>query len=580
MTLFKSAATVSALTLISRITGLIRETLTASIFGAGPQTDAFIVAFRLPNLLRRLFAEGAFTQAFVPILAGTREASGEREARRIVDAVATVLFWSLLVVSIVGAIAAPVLVWMVASGLAADPKAFHVATVMTRWMFPYILMISLVALAAGVLNTWRHFAVPAFAPVLLNVCFIAAALLLTPYFDPPIYALAAGVIVGGIAQVALQAVALARLGLLPRISVGVGAAWRDPVVRQVIRQMGPAVLAVSVAQLSLIIIYPDRLVPASRQRLVDQLQRSVDGVPDRIARRGDGTVLMPSLSRASRAGQTERYEALIDWGLRLLRAAGAAGDVGAGAAAEPITALVFHHGRFSDFDVAMTARAPSSPTRRACSAWSQSRSSRRPSMPARIFVPRSGSRSGVLLLTQLMNAVFVPWIAHAGLALAISAGPGSTPAGCCSGCASKACIARSPAGPDSWRGSAVALTATGVCALVAGAPLRLDRFWGSVHWSEPRSCSVSSWRPWRSISWRLLVVGLDPREDAAAGSRRRRLGLRGAAMTDSRSPRILFIGGGNHGRGDIGGLVGSSGRHVSIADRATARASMPPTGRA
>ena len=117
MTLFKSAATVSALTLVSRITGLIRETLTASIFGAGPQTDAFFVAFRLPNLLRRLFAEGAFTQAFVPILAGTREASGEREARRIVDAVATVLFWSLLVVSIVGAIAAPVLVWMVASGL-------------------------------------------------------------------------------------------------------------------------------------------------------------------------------------------------------------------------------------------------------------------------------------------------------------------------------------------------------------------------------------------------------------------------------------------------------------------------------
>ena len=460
MTLFESAATVSALTLVSRITGLIRETLTASIFGAGPQTDAFIVAFRLPNLLRRLFAEGAFTQAFVPILAGTREASGEREARRIVDAVATVLFWSLLVVSIVGAIAAPVLVWMVASGLAADPNAFHVATVMTRWMFPYILMISLVALAAGVLNTWRHFAVPAFAPVLLNVCFIAAALLLTPYFDPPIYALAAGVIVGGIAQVALQAVALARLGLLPRISVGVGAAWRDPVVRQVIRQMGPAVLAVSVAQLSLII--NTQIASYLRPGSVSWISFSDRLMEFPIALLGVamGTVLMPSLSRASRAGQTERYEALIDWGLRLCALLALPAMLGLGLLAEPITALVFHHGRFSDFDVAMTARAVI-----AYAAGLFGLVAVKILAPA--FYARQDIRTpvriaiGVLLLTQLMNAVFVPWIAHAGLALAISAGAWINAGWLLFGLRQQGLYRPQPGWPGFLARIGVALTATG-----------------------------------------------------------------------------------------------------------------------
>ncbi|MEK9720208.1 MAG: lipid II flippase MurJ, partial [Quisquiliibacterium sp.] len=166
MSLLRSAALVSALTLLSRVTGLIREYLTASLFGASALTDAFFVAFRLPNLLRRMFAEGAFSQAFVPMLAQSRALHGDQQTHVMIDLVATAMFWVLLAVSILGVACAPVLVWLMASGLAREPEAFDAAIVMTRWMFPYILFISLVAVAAGILNTWKRFAIPAFSPVL------------------------------------------------------------------------------------------------------------------------------------------------------------------------------------------------------------------------------------------------------------------------------------------------------------------------------------------------------------------------------------------------------------------------------
>ena len=162
MNLLRAASTVSLFTLASRFTGLARELLIAASFGASAWTDAFNVAFRIPNLLRRLFGEGAFSQAFVPILAATRATEGDETTRRLIDAVATVLFWALLVTSVLGVVAAPVVVWMMASGL----QRFDGAVVMTRWMFPYIGFMSLVALSAGVLNTWKRFAVPAATPVL------------------------------------------------------------------------------------------------------------------------------------------------------------------------------------------------------------------------------------------------------------------------------------------------------------------------------------------------------------------------------------------------------------------------------
>ena len=179
MNLLRALATVSGLTLLSRVTGLVRENLTATLFGASAMTDAFFIAFRLPNLLRRLFAEGAFSQAFVPMLAIARERQSPDEFRAFVDRIATVLFWALVAISVAGVAGAPLLVLLTGSGLTRDPPAFEAAVMMTRWMFPYILFISMVSLAAGILNTWRRFAVPAFSPVLLNLCFIGSALLLS-----------------------------------------------------------------------------------------------------------------------------------------------------------------------------------------------------------------------------------------------------------------------------------------------------------------------------------------------------------------------------------------------------------------
>lgn len=204
MSLFKAASTVSLLTLVSRITGLVRELLIASTFGASAMTDAFNVAFRIPNLFRRLFAEGAFSQAFVPVLAASKAQHGEAATRVLVERVATVLTWVLLLTCVLGVMAAPVLVWAMASGLKQSAHGFEAAVVMTRWMFPYIAFMSLVALAAGVLNTWRRFAVPAATPVLLNVGMIGAAWWGAPWFQTlgiePIYALGAGVMAGGVLQ--------------------------------------------------------------------------------------------------------------------------------------------------------------------------------------------------------------------------------------------------------------------------------------------------------------------------------------------------------------------------------------------
>jgi putative peptidoglycan lipid II flippase len=179
MNLLRAASTVSLLTLVSRITGLGRELIVASSFGASAATDAFNVAFRIPNLLRRLFAEGAFTQAFVPILAATRASEGDEVTRRLIDAVATVFAWVLVGVCVVGTLAAPVLVWLMAAGL----QSFDSAVVMTRIMFPYIGLMSLVALSAGVLNTWKRYAVPAVTPVMLNLAVMGAALWLAPWFE-------------------------------------------------------------------------------------------------------------------------------------------------------------------------------------------------------------------------------------------------------------------------------------------------------------------------------------------------------------------------------------------------------------
>jgi putative peptidoglycan lipid II flippase len=186
MNLHKTLATVSGMTMLSRITGLAREILFARAFGASAYTDAFNVAFRIPNLLRRLFAEGAFSQAFVPILAEYKNQKGDAATKYLVDHVATVLIWVMVATSIAGILATPVIVYFIATGLKYNQDAFDASVIMTRIMFPYIGFMSFVALSGGILNTWREFKIPAFTSVLLNVSFIVASLFVAPYMDQPI----------------------------------------------------------------------------------------------------------------------------------------------------------------------------------------------------------------------------------------------------------------------------------------------------------------------------------------------------------------------------------------------------------
>jgi putative peptidoglycan lipid II flippase len=361
----------------------------------------------------------------VPILADVRERAGREgdpgRLQTLVDRVATALFWTVFLVSVVGAAAAPVLVWLMASGLARDPDTFAVATNLTRWMFPYILFVSLVALAAGILNTWRRFMVPAFAPVLLNLCFIGAALLLTPLFDPPIYALAAGVVAGGIAQLAIQVPALRRIGVLPRIGLGLRAAFSDPDTRRILKLMAPAVLAVSVAQLSLVInTHIASLLAEGSVSWVSFGDRLME-FPTALLGVALGTVLLPSLSKARAEQDTERYNEMLDWGLRLSVLLAIPCMIGLAVLAEPLTALLFHYGRFTADDVEMTRRAVLGYSVGLLGLIAVKVLA--PGFYAQLDVRTPVKIAvSVLALTQMMNIVFVPLFAHAGLALSISIG--------------------------------------------------------------------------------------------------------------------------------------------------------------
>src|SRR5258708_2782829 len=239
----------SSMTLVSRVLGFVRDVVIARLFGAGVATDAFFVAFRIPNLLRRLFAEGAFSQAFVPVLSEYRTRRGDSATRLLADRTATLLALALLVATVLGVAAAPFIIYVSAPGFAAEPAKFDLTVAMLRITFPYILFISLVSFAGGILNTWSRFAIPALTPALLNLCFIFGALLFAPYFEPPVMVLAWAVFAGGVLQLALQLPALARIGMLPRPKLS----FSDPGVRRVLVLMAPAALGVSVGQVSLLI---------------------------------------------------------------------------------------------------------------------------------------------------------------------------------------------------------------------------------------------------------------------------------------------------------------------------------------
>ncbi len=428
VSLFKSASVVSLLTLLSRITGLVRELLIASTFGASSMTDAFNVAFRIPNLFRRLFGEGAFSQAFIPVLAASKAQQGAPATRALIDHVASVLAWALLLLSVLGVLGAGGLVWAMASGLQQAPRGYEVAVVMTRWMFPYIAFMSLVALGAGVLNTWKRFAVPAATPVLLNVSMIAAAWLGAPWFKTlglePIYALAAGVLLGGVLQLAVQWLALRQLQLQPRLSwrwQALRLAWRDTGTQNILRLMGPALLGVSVAHLSMLINtqIASHLSPGSVSWITyaDRLME----FPTALLGVALGVVLMPQLAGARASGDAAQYSALLDWGLRLVVVLAVPCAVALLVFPTPLVAVLYHYGAMTDLDVRMVTHA--------LMGWGVGLIGL---VALKVLAPGYYANQDtktpvkvalvVLLITQVLNYFLVPYFAHAALTLSIGIG--------------------------------------------------------------------------------------------------------------------------------------------------------------
>jgi putative peptidoglycan lipid II flippase len=416
MNLLRALATVSSLTFLSRILGYVRDVIIARAFGAGVGTDAFFVAFRIPNLLRRLFAEGAFSQAFVPVLAAEKT-KDEASVKTLIDGVATLLFLALVLVCALGIAAASAIVWISAPGFGRDPAKFALTVTMLRITFPYIGFISLVAFAAGILNTWSRFAVPAVTPTLLNVAFIVGALAFAGHFDPPILVLAWAVFAGGVLQLAYQVPFLARMGLLPR--------WRldlqHPGVRRILKLMAPAAFGVSISQISLVIntIFASFLVTGSVSWLyyADRLMEFPAGMLGAAL----GTILLPSLSKYHATANAAEYSRLLDWGLRITLLLAAPAAAALAVLAIPLIAALFHYGRFSVEDAFMT--------RQALAAYSVGLVGM---ILVKILAPGFYARQDIrtpvkiglvtLAATQLMNLAFIAPLHHAGLALAIGLG--------------------------------------------------------------------------------------------------------------------------------------------------------------
>lgn len=419
MNLLKALATISGLTLVSRILAFARDVLIARIFGAGMATDAFFVAFKLPNLLRRMFAEGAFSQAFVPIFGEYKNRRGQEETKLLVDHVTTMLALILFVITAIGIVAAPILVYISAPGFAKNPEQFDLTVQLLRVTSPYIFFISLVAVAAGILNTYNKFWVPAFAPILLNLCFIGGALWGAPYFDQPIMALAWAVFVAGFVQLAFQIPFLKKIGMLPTIRFS----RTDEGMWRVIKQMGPAIFGVSIAQLSLIIntIFASLLVAGSVSWLyyADRLME----FPTGILGVAISTILLPSLSKSHATSDTAEYSKLLDWGLRLTIMLTLPAALALGMIAVPLLATFFQHGAFTANDVMMS--------RAALVGYSVGLIGL---ILVKILAPGFYARQDIktpvkigivtLIATQAMNVLFVFGfhMAHAGLALSIGLG--------------------------------------------------------------------------------------------------------------------------------------------------------------
>ena len=403
--------------MISRILGFIRDMIFARLFGADASTDAFFVAFKIPNFLRRLFAEGAFSQAFIPVLSDYKEQGGKAALQHFVDRTAGTLAIILMLVTCVGIFAAPVLIFMFAPGFDWQGEQHDLAVRLLQITFPYLFFISSVAFAGGILNTFGKFAVPAFTPVFLNVCMIAAAIWLSPLMSEPVVALAWGVFAAGMVQLLFQFPALMRLGLLPRLRFG----FKDSGVRRILKLMLPAIFGVSITQINLLLdtliasflasgsvswlYYSDRLV---------EFPLGVFGI-------ALATVILPNLSKNHAAEDSASFSRSLDWGLKLVLLIGTPSAVGLFLLAEPMLSTLFQYNEFSRNDVIMAGRS--------LMAYSLGLLG---FILVKILVPGFTSRKDMktpvrfgiyaMIANMFMNVAFVFPLAHAGLALATSLG--------------------------------------------------------------------------------------------------------------------------------------------------------------
>jgi putative peptidoglycan lipid II flippase len=348
--LIKSTFSVSLMTLLSRVLGLARDIVIARLYSAGVEADAFFVAFKIPNFMRRLFAEGAFSLAFVPVLTEFKASSTQDEVRRFIGQVAGTLGLVLVVIVTLGVLASPAFVYVFAAGFSDEPAKFQLTAELLRLTFPYILLISMTALAGGILNAWKRFAVPAFTPVLLNLSLIGCAVYLSPMLEVPVHALAWGVLLAGLLQLAFQLPFLYRLGLLPTPVWG----WRQPGVQKVLKLMVPALFGSSVAQINLLfdtfiasflvsgsvawLYYSDRLL---------EFPLGVFGI-------ALATVVLPHLSETHVTRGKQDFSATVAWALRIALMIALPASVGLLLLAQPILATLFQYGSFDEHDSLMS----------------------------------------------------------------------------------------------------------------------------------------------------------------------------------------------------------------------------------
>ncbi|MBW8367612.1 MAG: murein biosynthesis integral membrane protein MurJ [Arenimonas sp.] len=349
--LLRSTAVFSAMTLLSRIAGFVRDMVQANLFGAGGIVDAFAVAYRIPNYLRRIFAEGSFASAFVPVLSELRQKNDPAALKDFLDHVAGALCATVLVVSGLGMLAAPLVVALIAPGSLDNPEKFELTSHLLRIVFPYLALVSMTALAGAVLNSFQRFALPAVTPVLHNLAVIAAMVWLSPLLDVPITALAWGVLAAGVLQLVLLWPAMGRLGLRPRLRLKL----KHPGVVRVGKLMLPTLFSSSVAQLNLIVgtMFASLLVDGSQSWLYYS-DRLVE-FPLGLFGVALATVILPHLSRRSADGDGAGYADALDWGLRTVLLVAVPAALGLALLAEPLSITMFERGEFVAADSRMTA---------------------------------------------------------------------------------------------------------------------------------------------------------------------------------------------------------------------------------